>query len=58
MGLIFLFVKNETCTITAPPNGTLTVVFAEKLLLSNYSVTLEIPIFSVHQMTVKHTDTT
>lgn len=38
MGLIFLFAKNEICTITAPPNGTVTVAFSEKLLLSNYPI--------------------
>lgn len=38
VGLIFLFVKNEICTFTACPNGTVTVVFGEKLLLSDYSI--------------------
>lgn len=37
VGLIFLFVKIEIYTITGPPNGTVTLVFGEKLL-SNYSV--------------------
>lgn len=38
VGLIYLFVKNEICIITAPSNGTVTVMFGEKLLLSNYSI--------------------
>lgn len=33
--LMFLFEKNEICTITASPNGTATMAFSEKLFLSS-----------------------